>query len=143
MPWSGTYVQCVHPCIFSSIHHLLTCNLGQAYTKLPDQIKNQVSPVKISDDRLMFTQSDMDISKFGVDEKNKTVLMDFGEIKLLPETLVAYTMYTHTTAASLPFPDPWICQMIQMPRWPRSAGICGRFPTETQYVNLKLTWDFN
>jgi len=53
-----------------------------------------VSPVKISDDRLMFTQSDMDTSNFGVDETNKMVLMDFGEIQLLPETLVAHTMST-------------------------------------------------
>ena len=58
-------------------------------------MKNKVPPVKISDDRLMFTQSDMDLSNFGVDEKNKTVLMDFGDIGLLPETLVAHTMTTY------------------------------------------------
>ena len=40
----------------------------------------------------MFTQSDMDDSNFGVDEQGKTVLMDFSEIGLLPETFVAYTL---------------------------------------------------
>jgi hypothetical protein len=54
-----------------------------------------VSPVKISNDRLMFSQSDMDLSNFGVDEQDRTVLMDFGEIGLLPETFVAHTMSTH------------------------------------------------
>ena len=63
------------------MHHLLTCNLGQAYTKLPDNIKNQVSPVKISN--------------FGIDKQGRTVPMDFGEIGLLPETFVAHTMSTH------------------------------------------------
>ena len=58
-------------------------------------MKKQVSPVKISNDRLMFTQSDMDLSNFGIDEQDKTVLMDFGEIGLLPETFVAHTMSTH------------------------------------------------
>ena len=42
----------------------------------------------------MFTQSNPDISNFGVDEKNKMVLMDFAEIGLLPKTLVAHAMST-------------------------------------------------
>ena len=48
--------------------------------------------MKICGDRLMFTQSDMDLSNFGMDENGKTVLMDFGDVGLLPETFVAYTM---------------------------------------------------
>ena len=61
---------------------------------LPLQMKNRLSPVKISNDRLMFTQSNMDLSNFGVDEQDKTVLMDFRDIGLLPETFVAYTKPT-------------------------------------------------
>ena len=59
---------------------------------LSTQAQKQVSPVEISGDRLMFTQSDMHPSNFGVDEHGKTVLMDFAEIGLLPETFVADTM---------------------------------------------------
>ena len=50
-----------------------------------------MSPVEIGGDRLMFTQSDMDPSNFGIDQHGKTVLMDFGRVGLLPETFVAYT----------------------------------------------------
>ena len=52
----------------------------------------KVSPVSVCGERLMFTQSDMDDSNFGVDEHERTVLMDFSEIGLLPETLVAYML---------------------------------------------------
>lgn len=54
--------------------------------------QKHVSPVKISGDRLMFTQSDMHPSNFGVDQHGKTVLMDFTDVGLLPETFVAHTM---------------------------------------------------
>ena len=40
----------------------------------------------------MFTQSDMDDSNFGIDERGRTVLMDFSDIGLLPQTFVAYTL---------------------------------------------------
>jgi hypothetical protein len=65
---------------------------------LPPQMKNKLSPVTIRKDRLMFTQSDMDPSNFGVDEQDQTVVMDFAEIGLLPETFVAYTMSTHDSS---------------------------------------------
>ena len=42
----------------------------------------------------MFTQSDMDASNFGVDEHWRTVLMDFRDIGLLPETFVAFTLFS-------------------------------------------------
>ena len=52
----------------------------------------------------MFTQSDMDDSNFGVDEHGRTVLMDFCEIGLLPETFIAFTLSSkklYPIAASL------------------------------------------
>ncbi len=58
----------------------------------PTQAQKQLSPVEIRGDRLMFTQSDMHPSNFGVDQHGKTVLMDFAAIGLLPETFVAHTM---------------------------------------------------
>ena len=68
---------------------------------LPLQMKNRLSPVKISSDRLMFTQSNIDLSNFGVDEQDKTVLMNFRDIGVLPETFVAYTMPTHGSLAPM------------------------------------------
>ena len=52
-------------------------------------------------DRLMFTQSDMDPSNFGVDQHGKTVLIHFGEIVLLPETFVAHIMFEKRLSPSL------------------------------------------
>ena len=52
--------------------------------------------MSISHERLVFTQSDMDASNFGVDDKGKTCLLDFGEVGLLPESFAAYTMSSST-----------------------------------------------
>lgn len=46
----------------------------------------KVEPVRLSDERLMFMQDDMHPSNFGVDEHEKTVLVDFGAIAMLPES---------------------------------------------------------
>ena len=70
----------------------LICHLGQAYGLLSTTARQKVSPVKVSGERLMFAQSDMDVSNFGVDENGRTVLMDFSEVGLLPATFVAYTL---------------------------------------------------
>ena len=70
----------------------LTCNPGQAYGFLSVRTRETRSPISVSGERLMFTQSDMDDSNLGVDEHGRTVLMDFSDIGLLPETFVAYTL---------------------------------------------------
>ena len=70
----------------------LTCHLGQAYGLLSVKAQQKVSPVSVSGERLIFTQSDMDDSNFGLDENGRTVLMDFSEIGLLPDTFVAHTL---------------------------------------------------
>ncbi|EDQ98976.1 uncharacterized protein LACBIDRAFT_318417 [Laccaria bicolor S238N-H82] len=54
--------------------------------------RNTVASVNITNDRVMFLQSDLDKSNFGIDKDGKTVLMDFESIGLLPETLVLYTL---------------------------------------------------
>ena len=63
--------------------------------------REQYPPVDMGGDRLMFTQSDMDPSNFGVDQHGETVLMDFGEIGFLPETFVAFTMFSNKWHASI------------------------------------------
>ena len=70
----------------------LTCHLGQAYGLLSVTAQKKISPVSVSGERLMFTQSDMDDSNFGLDENGRTVLMDFSDIGVLPDTFVAHTL---------------------------------------------------
>ncbi|KAH9015922.1 hypothetical protein EDB85DRAFT_1875454 [Lactarius pseudohatsudake] len=79
--------------------------MKKAYGLLSFTAQQRVSPVSVSGERLVFTQSDMDDSNFGVDENGRTVLMDFSEVGLLPETFIAYTLSSdrklHPIAASL------------------------------------------
>jgi len=79
------------PLVFSSVGALQRF-MNKAYTVLSTGAQKRVSPVEIRGDRLMFTQSDMRHSNFGIDQHGKTVLMNFGGIGLLPETFVAHTM---------------------------------------------------
>ncbi len=53
---------------------------------------NPVNSVSLTGERLMFMQADMDSSNFGVDEHGNTVLMDFQDVGVLPESFVAYTL---------------------------------------------------
>ncbi|KAH9058924.1 hypothetical protein EDB83DRAFT_2610973 [Lactarius deliciosus] len=66
--------------------------MKKAYGLLSVTAQQKVPPVSVSGERLVFTQSDMDDSNFGVDENGRTVLMDFNEVGLLPETFVAHTL---------------------------------------------------
>jgi hypothetical protein len=90
------YMEKVHPCLYL-LKHPLTCNLGQGRTRLSSLSRRPVKPVSISGERLIFTQSDMDTSNFGVDEDGNTVLLDFGQIGLLPESFVMYIMCSGTS----------------------------------------------
>ncbi|KAL4076155.1 hypothetical protein J3A83DRAFT_4489960, partial [Scleroderma citrinum] len=47
-----------------------------------------VEPLRISDKLLIFTQSNMDLSNFGVDNEGKTVLLDFSNVGLLKQSSV-------------------------------------------------------
>lgn len=87
------YIKNVCSCLqFLQPLPLLICNLVQVYTLLSTTAQQRVSPVSVSGERLMFSQSDMDNSNFGVDEHGRTVLMDFGEVGVLPETFIASTL---------------------------------------------------
>ena len=59
--------------------------------------KEPVKPVRFSGEPLIFTQSDMDASNFGVDDGGNTVLLDFGDIGLLPASFAISTMSSGTT----------------------------------------------
>jgi hypothetical protein len=72
--------------------------MGQTSTLLSTRAQKQLSPLEICGDRLMFTKSDMDPSNFGVDDHGKTVLMDVGDIGVLPETFGAHTMSSERLA---------------------------------------------
>ncbi len=75
-----------------------TSNLGQART-LRSTLDKPVESVSLIGERLMFMQPDMDPSNFGVDEHGNTVLMDFGEIAMLPESFAAYTLSSNDNLA--------------------------------------------
>ncbi|KAJ3575779.1 hypothetical protein NP233_g866 [Leucocoprinus birnbaumii] len=79
------------PLHFSSVE-ALEQYIEKGRTMLLSLAKNTVQPVSISGDRLIFTQSDMDISNFGVDEHGNTILLDFAQIVMLPESFAAYSM---------------------------------------------------
>src|SRR5258708_29557362 len=86
-----TWTKCVCAYIFLSIRHPLTHDLGQAITQIPRRFRPAAHAI-ISHERLVFTQSDMHVSNFGVDDKGMTCLFDFGEVGLLPESFASYTM---------------------------------------------------
>ncbi|KIO26487.1 hypothetical protein M407DRAFT_243703 [Tulasnella calospora MUT 4182] len=96
------------PLRFSSIN-ALELYLNKALTKRPRRSKT-VTPVSLSGERLVFTQSDVDESNFGIDDEGKTVLLDFAEVGILPESFASHTMssidpFTVAVAKCLTWPD--------------------------------------
>lgn len=86
------YIARVRPCLYF-LEHQLMANLYQAMTRFrPPSVEPKLEPVILSGERLMFMQADMDSGNFGVDEHGNTVLMDFGDIAVLPESFAAYTL---------------------------------------------------
>ncbi|EKM73995.1 hypothetical protein AGABI1DRAFT_88327 [Agaricus bisporus var. burnettii JB137-S8] len=66
--------------------------LNRAIEKLPPQGRASTAPISISHEQLVFMQSDMDESNFGVDDEGRTCLFDFTTVGLLPESFASYTM---------------------------------------------------
>ncbi|KAK0194720.1 hypothetical protein F5146DRAFT_448792 [Armillaria mellea] len=97
------YIEKVRPCLYF-LEHPLTSNLGQARTLMSSNlVKNRAESVSLSGERLMFMQPDMHHSNFGIDEDGNTVLMDFGDIAMLPESFAAYTLSSNRHAALATF----------------------------------------
>jgi hypothetical protein len=65
---------------------------GQGRKLLPASSVDPAKPIIIINDPLIFTQSDMYVSNFSVDECGNTVLLDFGQIGRLPLSFAKYTM---------------------------------------------------
>lgn len=70
---------------------------GRARQLLSNQGQRLMAPISISNDRVMYSQSDMDDSNFGIDEKGRTVLLDFESIGLVPATLILSTLFRDPT----------------------------------------------
>jgi hypothetical protein len=49
--------------------------------------------ISFSDERLVFTQSDMDESNFFIDTNGKMCIIDFEDVGLLPESFASYTVH--------------------------------------------------
>lgn len=83
--------KCVHA-LFSRASTTANMSSGPGIRLTRVAARQNVPPVSVSGERLMSAPSDMDVSNFGVDENGRTVLMDFSEVGLLPETFVAHTL---------------------------------------------------
>ncbi len=89
------YIAKVRPYLSYFLEPALT---GQARTLLSTLGAKAAEHIILSDERLLFMQSDMHPSIFGVDEDGNTVLMDFAEIEMVPECFTAYTLFSKITA---------------------------------------------
>jgi hypothetical protein len=87
----------------------------------------RVAPVSISHEQLVFTQSDMDASNFGVDDNGRTVLFDFGDVGLLPESFASYNV--SLTA-------PFIVAVAQCLGWPSCSNL------DSMYTICGCLWAF-
>jgi hypothetical protein len=85
------YIEKVRPVlrIFFFFERPLTSNSGPGiqYTLRSTLAKEPLQPVSLSGERVIFMQNDVHPSNFGVDEHGNTVLMDFEEMAMLPESL--------------------------------------------------------
>ncbi|KAI6021854.1 hypothetical protein PISMIDRAFT_690681 [Pisolithus microcarpus 441] len=71
---------------------MLYLYMKRAHRVLSKAGQKKYPPIGVNGERLMFTQADMHESNFGVDENGRSVLMDFREVGLLPESFVAFTL---------------------------------------------------
>jgi hypothetical protein len=73
-----TWTKC--PCLYFPEHSpSANTGLDQAITQISRRFR-PAAHTSISHERLVFTQSDMRVSNFGVDDKGMTCLFDFGEV---------------------------------------------------------------
>jgi hypothetical protein len=60
-------------------------------------------------DRLIFTQSDMDSSNFALDEHKRVCMFDFRDVGVLPESFASYTLGNSS--------DPFISSVAEHLEW--------------------------
>ncbi|KAJ6534885.1 hypothetical protein B0H19DRAFT_1184392 [Mycena capillaripes] len=117
--------------------------LNKAIAKLR-QRSPTVADVSIAHEPLVLTQSDMDASNFGVDATGRPVVLDFGEIGWLPESLDFYTLFRTTAfarkvAAHLFSPD----EATRLCAQPNLASIAGVRTLLGQAAGPSLNLDNN
>jgi hypothetical protein len=71
--------------------------------------------VDFSNDKLVFTQSDMDEGNFFIDNNGKMCILDFEQIGILPESFAKYTMYASRSA--------FVKNVAQYLDWPPSSNL--------------------
>jgi len=70
--------------------------------------------IDLSNERLVFTQSNPHEMNFLIDKDGKICLVDFDTVVLLPESFASYTMHINT--------DPFVQEVAKFLDWPRSPN---------------------
>ena len=91
-------------------------SFGQGRKFLSKLVRDPAKPIIIINDPLIFTQSDMHVSNFGVDECGNTVLLDFGAIGRLPLSFAKYTMGSGGDGS-------FIARVANVLRWPDNPNM--------------------
>jgi len=104
-----------HSLIHGILLYLTSALFVQGRKLLSGLATDPAKPVRIVGESLIFTQSDMHISNFGVDKWDNAVLMDFAEIGRLPLSFAKFTMMkTH---------DSFVTSVTNLLCWPASSNI--------------------
>lgn len=96
--------------------------------------------MSFSDDRLVFTQSDVEESNFAVDENCKVCIFDFEDVAVLPESFASYTM----NAQDIPFVEK-VAGYLQWSRSPNqismawAGGILGMMGDRTLGTSIFIS----
>lgn len=93
------YIEKVRLCLHL-FEHLLKYQLYQASETRCKWATPLLQPVSFLGERMMFMQADMHPDNFGVDEHGNTVLMNFAEVAMLPESFAALTLISKRHAVS-------------------------------------------
>ncbi|KAI6038757.1 hypothetical protein EDC04DRAFT_2569327, partial [Pisolithus marmoratus] len=78
------------PLLFSS-KWALQAYMNRALQSIPARC--QPAPISFVNDRVFFTQSNMDKSNFLLDKNGKVCIVDFDDVVLLPESFASYTIH--------------------------------------------------
>jgi len=92
--------------------------------------------ISFSNEKLVFTQPDMDESNFFLDTEGKLCLIDFQEVSLLPESFAAYAVWKR---------DPFVKKVAECLNWPthnvKSMGSARGFLMTMSDITLGLDED--
>ncbi|KDQ09002.1 hypothetical protein BOTBODRAFT_179341 [Botryobasidium botryosum FD-172 SS1] len=99
------------PLLFSSKLALETY-MNKALEWIPSY--GRPAKISFSDDKVIFTQSDMDKSNFFLDGNGKICIIDFDTVALLPESFASYTMRSGTNL--------FASEVAEYLDWPRSPN---------------------